>query len=330
MKKYQVALLVLLAVAAAFTVGCGSSSSVPTFTKTSMLSDRTVTPATPLFTMHLDGSTVTPVQIGSSNPWGLSVSADLKTIVYVSNGEVWAVSPSSGTPTQLTQNSANGSSSFVARISPNGQKIVYPVYDNSTNVASVWIMNADGTGSTNLTPTMPTGMTSCFVASFSADSSKIAFACGGSSTGGLYTMKTDGTQLTTVLTQSTEIDSPAFTPNGKQIVFITWGTPGAAAKHGLSHAGIGRYRQQVQPELAPPPTNQGVASVNIDGSNPTIIVPATNTIWESEVLNSNLYYVTMDSSVNFYQIFKANLDGTGSASISDASANDKLAVCGGC
>jgi Tol biopolymer transport system component len=330
LKKYQVALLALLAVAAATTVGCGSSSSVPTFTKTSMLSDRTVTPATPLFTMNLNGSTVTPVQIGSSNPWGLSVSADLKTIAYVSNGEVWAVSPSSGNPTQLTQNTANSTHSFTARISPNGQKIVYPVFSNSTNAASIWIMNADGTGSTNLTSTMPTGMTNCFVASFSGDSSKIVFACHGSSTAGLYTMHTDGTQLTTVLTQSTEIDSPAFTPNGKQILFVTWGAPGAAAKHGLNRAGIGRYRQQAQPELAPPPTNQGVASVNIDGSNPTMIVPATNTIWESEVLNSSLYYVTMDSSVNFYQIFKANLDGTGSASISDGTADDKLAVCGGC
>jgi len=330
LKKYQVALLVLLAVAAAFTVGCGSNS-VPTFSKMSMLSDRTVTPATELFTMGLDGSSVMPVQTGSSSfIWGLSVSADFKTVAYASGNEVWVVNPSSSTPTQLTQNSANNASSFTAKISPNGQKIVYPVFDSSTGTGSIWIMNVDGTGSTNLTPTLPTGMTNCFVSSFSADSSKVAFACRGSSTAGLYTMKTDGTQLTTVLTQSTEIDSPSFTPSGKQIVFISWGTPGAALAHAASCASVGRYRQYLHPDLTPSCGTQGVASVNLDGSNPTMIVPATNIIWESEVLNSNLYYVTLDSTINKYQIFKANLDGTGSASISDGTANDKLAVCGGC
>jgi Tol biopolymer transport system component len=331
LKKYQVALLALLAVAAATTVGCGSSSSVPTFTKTSMLSDRTVTPATPLFTMNLDGSSVTPVQTGSSNSiWGLSVRADFKAIVYTSNGEVWAVSPSSGTPTQLTQNAANNSSSNTARISPNGQKIVYPVF-NSTN-GSIWIMNADGTGSTNLTPTLPTGMVVCYVASFSADSSKITFACWSTNqaTFGLFTIRTDGTQLTTVLTQSSPIDTPAFTPDGKQILYVTYGTPGAALKHGFDHMGFGQHLQRSQPDLAPQQlANTGVASVNIDGSNPTLIVPATtNRIGESEILNSNLYYGM--SSGNFLQIFKANLDGSGSVSVSDGTADDQLGVCFGC
>jgi Tol biopolymer transport system component len=331
LKKYQVALLVLLAVAAAITVGCGSSS-VPTFTKTSMWSDRTVTPTTQLFTMGVDGSSITPVQTGSTNSiWGLSVSADFKTVAYASGGEVWGIGPNGGTPTQLTQNVANNTMSFDSRISPNGQKIVYPVF-NSQSVGNIWIMNADGSGSMNLTPTLPTGMTDCYVASFSADSSKVVFACGGNSSSGLYTVKTDGTQLATVLTQSTEIDSPSFTPNGKQIVFISWGTPGAALKHGLSRMSFGRYSQHAQPNLAPISSAQGVASVNLDGSNPTIIVSATsnNPIWESEVLNSNLYYVTLDSTVNFYQIFKANLDGSSAASISDGTADDKLAVCGGC
>lgn len=329
MKKYQVALLALLAVAAVTTVGCGSSNSVPNFSNMAMWSSRTVTPATPLFTMTVDGSTVTPVQAGSNPIWGLSASADFKTIVYTTNGEVWAVSPSGGTAAQLTQNSANNSSSYLSRISPNGKKIVYSVFD-STNTGSIWIMNADGSGSTNLTATLPSGMATCFVASFSADSSKIVFACEGNSAAGLFTMRTDGTQLTTVLTQSTEIDSPAFTPNGKQILFVTFGTPGAAAKHGFVHAGFGRYRRHLQPEIAPPVSVQGVASVNLDGSNPTMIVPATNTIWESEVVNSNLYYITWDSTLNLYQIYKANLDGTGSASISDGTANDELGVCGRC
>jgi Tol biopolymer transport system component len=334
LKKYQVALLALLVMAAAITVGCGNSNSVPTFTKMPMWSNRTVTPATQLFTMALDGSSVTPVQAGSNGVWGLSVSADFKTAAYISAGEVWSISPAAGTPTQLTQNVTNNSSSNTARISPNGQKIVYPVFTNSTGVGSIWIMNADGTGSTNLTATMPTGMSSCYIASFSADSSKIAFACqgnsGGAQTFGLYTMHTDGTQLTTVLTQTSTVDTPAFTPDGKQVLFITYGTPGAELKHASACADLGRHHQRLQP-LVPCSNNQGVASVNLDGSNATIIVASNgNDIWESEILNSTLYYMTFSSSASHNQIFKANFDGTGSTSISDGTADDELGLCTQC
>jgi Tol biopolymer transport system component len=230
----------------------------------------------------------------------------------------------------LTQNTANSAFSEVARISPNGKQIVYPVYPNSTDLASLWIMNSDGTGAVNLTPTLPTGMLNCYVASFSADSSKVVFACAGSTSYGLYTVHTDGTSLTTVLTQSTEIDSPAFSPNGQQILFVTYGTPGVAAKRDQSFTRLGRGRLRGHLQAQTGSSNQAIASVNIDGSNPTTIVTAPNAIWELEILNSNLYYMTEPSTVNFYQLFQANLDGTGSASISDGTADDELGICGGC
>ncbi len=329
MKKHQIALLFLLSVAAAITVACGNSS-VPTFIAMPMWSNRTVTPSTPLFTMKLDGSAVTPVQAGTSSVWGLSASADFKTIAYASGGEVWSISPTSGTPTQLTKNSANKVSSYESRISPNGKKIVYTVYNSQAGNTSIWIMNADGSGAANLTPTLPTGMTSCYNAGVSYDGSTVAFACYGNSTYSLFTIKPDGTNLKTVLTQSTGIDCPSFTPNGKQIIFVSYGKPGSALSRSFGRMHSGWYRQNARPNVSSAPANSGVASVNLDGSNPTLIVPATNQIWESEVLNSNLYYVTWDNSVSYYQIFKANLDGSGSASISDGTANDELGVCGGC
>jgi Tol biopolymer transport system component len=331
LKKHQIALLVLLSVAAAITVACGNSSN-PVYSNMPFNSDRAVTPATGLFTMSVTGSSVTPVQTGSSNfPWGLSVSADFKTLTYVQNGEVWAVAPGGGTPTQLTQNAANNNSSNLSRISPNGRQIVYPVFSNSVESGSIWIMNADGSGSTNLTPTLPTGMGFCYVASFSADSSMVVFACEGSSDFGLYTVKIDGTQLATVLTQSTPIDSPAFTANGKQILYVTYGIPGADAHLSVNHAAFVAKVLHRQPQGTTQLSTTGIASVNLDGSSPVLMLPATsNQILESEVLNSSLYYVMYDSSVNFDQIFKANLDGSASASISDGTADDALGVCAGC
>ena len=290
------------------------------------------TSGTPLFTIALSGSSLTPVSTGTTDVWGLSVTADFKTVVYVSNGEVWAVSPAGGTPTQLTQNNANNAWSNTARVSPNGQKIVYPVFSNSTDDANIWIMNVDGSGSTNLTSTLPTGMESCNVASFSADSSQIVFACNGNSGFGIYTMKIGGTQTATVLTQSSELDAPFFAPNGKQILFTTWGAPGVALAHKISLTVFRGKGPHASPDGIPePPSNSGIASVNLDGSSPILVLPATtNLILDSEVLNSNLYYTAFDSTNDLWQIFKANLDGSGAASISDGTANDELGVCGYC
>lgn len=332
MKKHQIALLVLLSVAAAITVACGNSSN-PVYSNMAVNSDRNGSTGTPLFTMSVGGSSVTPVSIGTTDIWGPSVSADFKTVTYVTDGEVWSISPAGGTPTQLSQNAANNTGSDTAEISPNGQKIVYPVFNDSVAGASIWIMNADGSGSTNLTPTLPAGMTYCYVASFSADSSRIVFACTDSSTVNfaLYTMKIDGTQVTNVLTQSTWLDTPYFTPNGKQILYTTFGTPGDAQAHKVGRTGFRAMNSRAHPDGTPVPvSNSGIASVNIDGSNPIILLPATNLIDESVILNSNLYYTVLDPNVNKWQIYKANLDGTGSVSISDGTADDLLSACGFC
>lgn len=336
MKKHQIALLVLLSVAAAITVACGNSSN-PVYSNMAVNSDRNSSSSgTPLFTMAVGGSSLTAVSTGVTNIWGPSVTADFKTVAYATDGEVWSIAPAGGTATQLTQNAANNTASDNAEISPNGQKIVYPLFNNAG--ASIWIMNADGSGSTNLTPTLPTGMTFCYVSSFSADSSQIVFACTDSSedTFSLYTMKIDGSQLTTVLTQSTWLDSPYFTPNGKQILYTTFGTPGDAQAHKVGRTGFKpmsfrAMNSHAHPEGIPVPvSNSGIASVNIDGSNPIILLPATILIDESEVLNSNLYYTGWDPTISKWQIYKANVDGTGSVSVSDGTADDELSTCAFC
>ena len=75
--------MVLTAAAITGTVGCGSdkpiSSDAPTYTKLAFFSNRTVSPATNLFLMNLDGSGVTPVPF-NSGIYSPSSSADLTTI----------------------------------------------------------------------------------------------------------------------------------------------------------------------------------------------------------------------------------------------------------
>ena len=343
MKKHQVALLVLLATAAAISVGCGSSST-PTFTQMPFMSDRTVDPATPLFIMKLDGSNVTPVPSSNDDSvHSTTASANIKTVAYVLDEEVWTSNADGSNSAQLTHVTDNDEQFVtVARVSPDGKKILYAVADETSDFTyDLWIMNVDGSGATQLISTAPTGMDACYTGSFSSDSSKITFACyhdleDEDAIFGLFTMKSDGSDVKQVLTQDSEIDTPAFTPNEKQIVYASYGMPGeqaAARKHAPSAAHFNfknpRF-ENLRPFTKRPhtngtpgiPTNIGIASVNVDGSNAALIIPGENL--EVQVLNSNLYYSVFGDNA---QIWKSNLDGTSPTLVSDGTANDFFGIC---
>ena len=325
MKKRQLTLLTLLVVAAAMTVGCGSNS-VPTFNQLAFISSRTVTPTTPLFVMKLDGSSLTPVASSSSSVWTPSTSADLKTVVFTSGGNVWSSNASGSTQTQLTTFDNQSTWAFETRISPDGKQIAYTIYDNSVGNDTVWIMKADGSAAVNLNATLPTGTNGCYSASFSADSSKVVYACYSNSssyTYGLYVAKTDGTSVTSVTgQQSYFMDTPAFSPDGKQIYFVQF-FGCCAAKQAVP----GLNRTHTPRSHAAPPSigTSGITSVNLDGSNATVVVPGSS-LRDVEILNSTLYYTFDDTNLNLWQIHKSNLDGTGDVSISDGTANDYLGV----
>jgi Tol biopolymer transport system component len=319
-KKQQITLLILLACAAAITVGCGDSHP-PTFNKLPFVSNRTVDPSTPLFLMNLDGSNVTPVAYSLNGIYSPSISADFKTVAFTSGSEVWVSNADGTSQTQLTDNNASGFYSYFAKISPDGKKIVYGNWDGATY--KFWIMNSDGTGNLNLTSTLPANMEGCHSGSFSADSKQIVFACYNFTTYtfGLYLIRPDGTHLSTVATQDAFLDTPMFSPNGKQILFASFGGAANAAHKSGSHlARAGARRQAVHANVT---SLQGIVSINLDGSNATVVVPDG---WEAEILNSTLYYTLYNSDLGLDQIYKSNLDGTGSAAISDGTADDWLGL----
>jgi hypothetical protein len=143
-------------------------------------------------------------------------------------------------------------------------------------------------------------------------------------------MKADGTQTATVVTQSSGIDDPMFTPDDKHILYVTYGTPGAQLKHSFnadrfSSHDVRTHSLSLHHYGSVGPVDRGIASINLDGSNATLIV--TDTIYEAEIFNSTLYYTLYNSSIGFDQIMKANVDGTGSVSISDGTAEDWLGLC---
>jgi hypothetical protein len=285
-------LLGFLTVVMVLTVGCGDSHSAPLFTGVIFVSNRTATPPTTIFSSKLDGTAVTPVPSTASSPYYPSTSVDGKTVAYYDQNNAWVQKADGTGVLDLTTATSSASEVNFVRISPDGKRVLFSEFNDN----HIHIINVDGTGDLDLTPTLPTGMTDCYSGGFNATSTLIVFVCAGASNYGLYTIKPDGSAVTTVTaTIAIWADLPSFTPDGKKIVFI--GEDGSSVVD--------------------------VESINLDGSGDTVLV---SNVYEAVVLNSNLYYTFHDTTLNLNQVYKADLDGRHAVSISDGLHDDYLGI----
>lgn len=142
---------------------------------------------------------------------------------------IWTMNPDGSSPTRLTSDKNRGEklpdfspvydSSPVW--SPDGTKIAF--ISNRDYLFSLYVMNADGSNAQRLTETLEPGEPA-----WSPDGGKIAFTAGvrftvgmGKASTNIYIVNVDGTGLTQ-LTRNTDLNSrPAWSPDGKQIVFTS-------------------------------------------------------------------------------------------------------------
>jgi tricorn protease-like protein len=316
MKKVQLALSILLTLAAAITVGCGNSG-LPVFNNMAFISNRSVTPATSLFVMTTTGANVAPVPFSTTNVYSPSVSFDLKMVAFESDNDVWVSNADGSAQTQLTTD-GNG---WRVKISPDGTKILYTTWDGTAT--GLWVMKSDGTGALNLTSGLVNSSTGCYTGSFSADSKTIVFSCYSSSAASIYTVNADGTGQKLAYTQNQYCDTPALSPDGKKILFVSWGLSGPKGQHrAMPPAHVGAHAHGFV-HNSTSSFDYGVVSIDRDGSNLTVLVPGA---YESEVLNKTLYYTLWNSDLGNDQIFGANLDATGAVAVTDGSSDDYLAL----
>jgi hypothetical protein len=317
MKKAQITLLAVLTLAIAATVACSGASSakstVPTYTQLAYVSDQTVSPATSLFLMNLDGTNVAPVPFGTdvNSP---SASANLNTIAFDSDENVWVSNVSGSTQTQLT-NTTGSTYVYSVRVSPDGTKLVYGQGDESTETGDIWLVNADGSNPVNLSSSATDVY--CYSGNFSADGTQVVFMCVNDNTNAisLNTVNVDGTGLTTVFSSNATYctdwcDTPAFSADGTQILFTSADVPQSAARPhqpmALSRPAIHGLRKR--PGHKDPSTGWGIVSIAVSGGNTTVI--NSTGAYELTVLNSTLFYTQYDSTTDEDQIFSSNLDGS--------------------
>jgi Tol biopolymer transport system component len=99
--------------------------------------------------------------------------------------------------------------------SADGRKLVFHEFEGPPAEADIEVINADGTGLTNLTPF--SGFENRYPA-WSPDGSKIVFHRFDGTGGGLYLMNADGTGITR-LTNADSGSDPDWSPDGKKIAF---------------------------------------------------------------------------------------------------------------
>ncbi len=107
--------------------------------------------------------------------------------------------------------------------SPDGTKIVYSSVDPLFVFgAHIWVVNADGTGKTDLTPGTSVGGLSNLQPEWSPDGTKIAFT----SVDDIVVMDADGSDRTVLASAQSQDWHPTWSPDGSKIAFTSNRTTG--------------------------------------------------------------------------------------------------------
>ncbi len=139
-------------------------------------------------------------------------------------GEIFTIPPAGGDPTRLTDNAIGDTQ---PSWSADGRRVTFirgsAYYGQNQNV---WTMRADGTHQRQVTH----GITPESSPSFSPGGARIVMTRGWDIQGNIVIVRTDGTDPVR-LTYDREARDPAFSPNGRRIVFA--GAPREEASRGV-------------------------------------------------------------------------------------------------
>ena len=193
-----------------------------------------------IFTMSGDGvigangapASQVRLQTNTNSDFNPRYSADGTKIAFVKdptnngNNAVWRMNADGSGETAVTVVSGGTNDSFVGGWSPDGTKIVFQrlVAAAGGNPANfeVFVVNADGTGLTNLTnnPGSATVGSSDSQPSWSPDGTKIAFQSNRLGNPDIWVMNADGSGARPLTADSYAEESvPEYSPDGQRIVF---------------------------------------------------------------------------------------------------------------
>jgi Tol biopolymer transport system component len=226
--------------------------------------------------------------------------------------DLWKIVPGAGDPVRLTNHSAPGEQASKAW-SPDGAQIAY--MSNHTGDNEIWVVNADGTGSTNLTNRPAGGDAN---PSWSPDGSKIVYQVGQDGQQTIWVMNADGSGVTQ-LTQNGDDTGPEWSPDGSKIAWVRDDGVHVMNSDGTGHALF--VAGGWDPEWSPDGSRMAYASddnlhvINADGTNPTQLTSHPDRWdgsfnWSPDGTQITFLGFTMSDGFR-REIYLINADGTG-------------------
>jgi Tol biopolymer transport system component len=170
-----------------------------------------------VFTMNPDGSGQRALTDSLAFEGDPAWSPDGSKIAFASNRagnnyEIYVMNPDGTGLTNLTQTTDPNINERSPAWAPDGSRIAYRRdVGPSSPTHQIWVMNANGTGQTQITPGP-----SDYSPAWSPDGTTIAF----SHSAGIYTMSPNGTNLAQLTAPQPNFDdAPAWSPDGSKIAF---------------------------------------------------------------------------------------------------------------
>ena len=157
-----------------------------------------------IWTMRPDGTDKRDIGPGTMPAW----SPDGSKLVFSTNPGISVMDADGGNVTQVLDH--GGWPTW----SPDGNKIAFSYYDNGALNYDVYVMNANGTGVTNITNNAAEDLDP----SWSPDGTKIAFRTNRTGTSEIWTVEPTGLNPTN-LSNGTPGSDPDWSPDGSKIVF---------------------------------------------------------------------------------------------------------------
>jgi CSLREA domain-containing protein len=297
-----------------------------------------------IYVVNADGSGLTQLTAGGDGALDLAWSPDGSTIAFA--GPFFSfdviVPPDMDSPLSIVSADGSGQmritqdAAYDPAWSPDGSQIAFS--SNRDGNHEIYVVNADGSGLTNLTKFSPASDSD---PAWSPYDSHIAFVSDREGGDDIYVMKADGTNQARLTSDGPHNTSPAWSPDGSQIAFVS-DRDGNDEIYVMNADGTGQTRltnsatDDGEPVWSPAPTSIPVPSderiafssdrdgdseiyvMNPDGTGPTNLTNTSGAGDERPTWSHGSSQIAFNSDRDGnWEIYVMNADGTGQTNITN-------------